>query len=534
MLRNVLEDYLDSIVERDFDYPLLTLLQAMGYYDIHFTHGTVEFGKDFIAKKDDDGTIFQYAVQSKKGNINQTAWRNDIRGQLEEAIVSDLSHPQFDKKLPRKVVLVTTGRISGNARLAAQEYKAKLEADNQVQELIFWEKEQLIQFAEEYGLTGIYQNTVKGLKGYAQFYLVYSKAIEGALSDREIEAFSRIWIDNDLDQRKRILRASLEAEILASKLLENGRLFEAAICYIGLTRLVMATIFENDEPLLSQIYSDILEEKLLPLCDRFFTELREAWENSGKALLPLCITGSSFPMLHYIVWCARILELTSLYWFLTKEAQKRVELIEFLTDFVQIERGCGHLPSDRYTSSVVWSTLALLGGGKADTALDLVKRSTVWLCDRVQDGFGIARYEANEYEETVTILGYPFDFIKVEKNRSSFFANALADLAAFIGDRQFYEDLVNDFEACEITYAYWQFPDTAAVFTIETHECLAYANVPHDETVGNFEDFNYAAHIRDEPRSFQVVEKCGKESVVLLSILLKDRYFPTIWTRLVA
>src|SRR5437762_2687902 len=115
MLRNVLEDYLSSIKEREFDYPLTALLQAMGFYDIHFTHGGVEFGKDFIAKRIENETEYQYAVQSKRGDINQSLWRNEIRGQLEEAIVSDLSHPQFNRALARKVILVTTGRLSGNA-----------------------------------------------------------------------------------------------------------------------------------------------------------------------------------------------------------------------------------------------------------------------------------------------------------------------------------------------------------------------------------------------------------------------------------
>lgn len=261
MLRNVLEDYLDSIIERDFDYPILSLLQAMGFFDIHFTHGSVEFGKDFIAKKYDGDTLFQYAIQSKKGDIGQSLWRNEIRGQLEEAILTDLSHPQFDTQIPRKAILVTTGRISGNARLASQEFKERLENDKHVQELIFWEKEQLIQYAEEFGLTGIYQNTARGLKEFVQFYLVYSKAIEGNLSEREIEGYSRLWLDQTLDYRKRILRASLETEIIVSRLVNNGRIYEALFCYLSLSRLILDVSYETDDILLSEIYKEIVEQK---------------------------------------------------------------------------------------------------------------------------------------------------------------------------------------------------------------------------------------------------------------------------------
>src|SRR5437773_9424897 len=77
MIRNVLNDYLSSIRdERDFDFPLASLLSAMGFYDIHFTHGGSEIGKDFIAKKQENGIEYQYALQSKKGDINQAEFRN--------------------------------------------------------------------------------------------------------------------------------------------------------------------------------------------------------------------------------------------------------------------------------------------------------------------------------------------------------------------------------------------------------------------------------------------------------------------------
>lgn len=534
MLRNVLEDYLDSIIERDFDYPIMSLLQAMNFYDIHFTHGAVEFGKDFIAKRIENGNEYQYAIQSKKGNINQSLWRNEIRGQLEEAVLSDLSHPQFDINLPRKAVLVTTGRLSGGARLASQEFKTKLETENKIQELIFWEKEQLVQFSEEFGLSGIYQNTAKGSKGFAQFYLIYSKAIEGNLSDREIEEFSRIWLDENLEYRKRILRASLETDIIASKLVENGLIYEAVIFYLSLARIVMQTTYEKDDNFVIEIYTEIINGKITPLCEVFFNQLMSNWEKTEKSLVHLCLKDSSLPMLQYIVWCARILELNSLYFFLNKDENKKREITNFLIEFIEKEEGCGHIPSDRYAVTMVWILLALIKSGDKDKAIDLLRKCVVWLCDRVEKGFGLARYEADEYEETIALLGYPFDFIKVDKNKSSFLATILADLAAFAGNKEFYGDVINDFEACEISYNYWQFPDTKAIFEIETEKCRAYPNIPHQHSINNFEDFEYSEHIRHESQSFQITEKVGNQSLILLSVLLKDRYFPTMWRQIIS
>lgn len=535
MIRNVLEDYLRGIKdERDFDYPLLSLLREMGFYDIHFTHGGREIGKDFIAKKIINEVEYQYAIQSKKGDVNQAKFTKEIYPQLLLASISGLSHPQFDKNLPRRVVLVTTGRLVGNAPLLFQDLNNELETTYQKEKAEFWGREQLIEFFEDHGLSSIHQLTVKGFSAYAQFFLTYSKALDGNLSDREIEEYSRLWLDENLEYRKRILRAAIETEIIASKLIGNGRLYEAITAYLGLTRIILQAIFENDDDDIISIYKQVIEANLLPLCRLFHTEFRSHWELTSKRLLPLAGEKTGLPMLHYIVWSARVLETTSLYFFLTNDRTERDEVISFLIEFLEKEKGCGHIPGDRYSISLVWTTLALIQAGRIDTAVHLIRRSVVWLCDRVEKGYGLARYEADEYEETAMLLGYAFDSIKVEKNRSSYLATILSDLAAFIGDKDFYSNVINDFEACEIVYNYWQFPDTKAILSIKTEECLYYANIAHLYSINDFEDFDYAEHIKSEPSSFQITQKAGLISLILLSVLLKDRYFPRMWKQIIS
>jgi hypothetical protein len=106
----------------------------------------------------------------------------------------------------------------------------------------------------------------------------------------------------------------------------------------------------------------------------------------------------------------------------------------------------------------------------------------------------------------------------------------IVDLAAFIGEKELYADLVNDFEACEIVYNYWQFPNTASIFTIDNLECMNYPNIPHQYSLDDeFDNFNYAEHIKHEPDSFAITSKAGSRSLMLLSLLLKDRYFPKMW-----
>jgi hypothetical protein len=121
--------------EREFDAPLLTLLAARGFTDIHFIHGGFEFGKDVIAKglKPPDGDTgagdpvllitHQYAIPSKAGDLNLAAWW-EIRAQIDEARLYGLAHPSFTPALQRAAVLLTTGRLTGGAAVQAEDYRA--------------------------------------------------------------------------------------------------------------------------------------------------------------------------------------------------------------------------------------------------------------------------------------------------------------------------------------------------------------------------------------------------------------------------
>jgi hypothetical protein len=534
MLRNVLEDYFSGIKdERDFDFPLISLLSAMGYYDIHFTHGDREIGKDFIAKKIEAGIEYQYAFQSKKGDINQAKCTNEVLPQLRLAALSGQPHPQFDKTLPRRVVLVLTGRPVGNAGYLLDDFNDTLQNEYQKEKVVLWGKDQLIPLFEQYGLSSIHQLTVQGLAGFTQFYATYGKALDGKLSDREVEEFSRLWLDPDLDYRKRVLRAGIETELIAVKLIGNGLLYEAITAYLGLARVLMDAMYETEDQFLVEVYRQIISENIVPLCKEFRDEVNERWTVAESKLLVLVGEASNgIPMLHYIVWCARILEINSLYFFLTEEAVERERVSKFLIDFIEKEPGCGHVPGERHAVSLVWTVLALIASQKRTEAIEFIKRTLIWVCNRMEQGFGLADYDADEYEETATLLGYAFSSIKVQKDHSSFVATALGDLAAFLNDKELYATVVNDFEACEMFYTYWQFPDTKAIFTIYSKVSRTYPNVPHEPTLGEWADFDYAEHIKHEPDSFRITEKTGLSGLLILSVLLKDRYFPKTWGQL--
>lgn len=529
MIRNVLDDYFKNLKqERDFDYPLMSLLAGMGFHDIHFTHGDREIGKDFIAKRREDDVEYQYSVQSKKGDINQAKCASEVIPQLTLASVSGLSHPQFDTSLPRKVILVYTGQLVGNASLILQNFNTELQTFYKKEPVAHWGPNQLAEHFEKYGLSSIHQLTSKGLKGFAEFYLIYGNAIDGKLSDTEIEAFSQTWLDKDLDYRKRILRAGIEAEILAIKLVGNGLIYEAIITYLALARTVMQALYEVDEEYVAEVYKQILQENIIPLCKAFQREVNAQWETSEKQVLNLVgPQTATVPMLHYLVWCSRILEIHALLFHLTDDEKEREAIASCLTTLIETEQGCGHPPSDRYATTLVWTTLALVRSNRPDIATQLIKKATIWLCDRIEKGFGIANYDADEFEQTAILVGYSFSSVRVHKDPSSFLATVLAALAAYLNDNELYALLINDFAACEVAHEYWQVPDSEALFTIYSKDSRTYPNSVHE---GELTDgFAYAQHLADEPEHFRIVDKIGTSSLILLSVLLKDRFFPKTW-----
>src|SRR5438046_3044129 len=114
MIADVAGSYLDTLEEREFDGPFMALLRSLGFRDIHFLHGSFEFGKDFIAKRDDQGAPAQFSFQTKAGNLGLSDW-NACQGQIDMLRINSLAHPAFDRRLPRKAVFVTTGRLVGRA-----------------------------------------------------------------------------------------------------------------------------------------------------------------------------------------------------------------------------------------------------------------------------------------------------------------------------------------------------------------------------------------------------------------------------------
>jgi len=527
MLSNVLDDYLDSVGERDFDIPFLSLLPALGFYDIHLTHGSVEFGKNFIAKRLDESGCVQYAFRSKARGITQTTWRNEIMGQILEAMWNGLSHPNFDKHLPRQVVLVCAGEFRGNAAISLDQFNETLEAQHH-RPVEFWGKRYLGSLLLRHGLEGVHQASAAGFREYGQFFSLYSQAFQGMLTIREIENYSRRWVDADLEPHKRLLWATVEAELLAQQCEKHNLVFEAVQCHLACMRVLSEQVYS--QPTLTSVDLWSLQvERVHEMCSNYVTAIRRAWD-AERDLVKTWF--GELDVVTYPVQCLRIMELAALAYFSAPDQASKAPFGTFLRDFISVERGCARPVSDRHAVSVVLAALALIDQGHRSEVASLLEQATVWVCDWYEHRIGLGGIEAAEEEESLYLLGYPFDLDEIVERHDSFLPTAIMDLAAFLGDIGLYSDIVNDVKAVRIFPSYWQAQDTAGACRIEGRDVLTYPAVSYADHLTPFADLMFAEHIAAEPPTFQFFEAFGRFSAPALMALLRDRYFPRLWAHL--
>jgi len=106
-------------------------------------------------------------------------------------------------------------------------------------------------------------------------------------------------------------------------------------------------------------------------------------------------------------------------------------------------------------------------------------------------------------------------------------------LAAFV-DSRLYTEVVNDLKAIRIPLQYWQAQNSPGLFRIEGEDVIVYPNIEFADKLTKFDQFDYAEHITHEPRFFGIAQLVGPFSLMAIMLLLRDRYFPTVWPLLLS
>lgn len=558
MLENVLDDYLANLRdERAFDAPFLALLPALGFFDIHYTHGTAEFGKDFIAKRREGRKIVQYSFQSKR-DVTQSNWR-EIQNQLLEAVLTPLSHPQFDSNVPHQPVLVVTGRVSGNASLGGANFNNKLRHLNMnALPLLWWDRSNLIHLLAKRGLAGVHRTSAQGFQAYGRFYALYGDAIEGQLTPRSIERYSRNWLlipsiktavhatnnkttckQTIAQTQHRLLLAALESAMLAERSRAVESYYEALYCHLASWRAVLHAWHcskESDNSVIAA-HCHKLHDQIRPMVQaaalEYINWVEGLWREAGCCIAScIGVPADGMPtslILSAPVHCLRFVETLGLYFGLADSQVERERIVTLLEEFVRTEPNCAHPIAERHAVSLVWPIISLKQSGYASLAREWILRTAVWLCDRHELGVGLAHLEANAEDEAVTLLGSSFEFIPVSRARGSLLATILVDLAAWLGETDLYKDLLNDFEAVGIRPHFYQLQDSEGVFRFEAPDVVMHPNVIYNKELLPFEDRCFATHLKREPSRFLLSDKAGLEAFAGISLLLRDRYFSGLW-----
>lgn len=432
MLDDAVAAFLDSVSERAFDEPLLALLRAQGYTDVHLVHGAREFGKDVIGRKGGE----QWGLQSKAGNIGQRDWR-ELVGQLDELRLVNLGHGSFDTRLPRRSVLVTTGRLTGNAPDLYGDYNQRARERGEP-ELSLWDRDELLG-----RLSGNPDAVLRGeLDG--QLLATVGSADEGTATMASLEIFSRRW--TTWEPHRLAGLGVVEAALLAERLKRAGRVDLAchvALCLVSGALAASAGASPEGE-VAAAAAGALFEAYALELWSRCDERLLREFDLAG-------LSGPS-AWVSYRVRCTRIGELLGLLALRLRAAAdaRADEIASWLVKFRAAQPGIAHPISDQYAVSLVPTGLALAAADRAAARL-LLERATVWLCERHERGeLGLAGTDASPTEEIEYLLGTPFDSIAREPRRESLIASALLDLCAAVGINSLYSDVYNDIEAVRV------------------------------------------------------------------------------------
>lgn len=436
MLRDVVGTFLDTLAEREFDGPLLALLGARGFTDVHFIHGAFEFGKDVLAKKTDPvtGETRQYVIQSKAGDIGQPAWR-EVRPQLEECEYNTIGHPSFDADLPRVAVLVTTGRLKGAAPADVTEYRKSVKVRG-LADLEIWERADLVEWFCNDPLIGIAGEAVQ-----TKLLAMLTAVLDGDITDRRIEAYTRRW----LLVAGSAPRAAVETAILVNALLRTKRL-DLGLS-VGL-QLIRAT--EHD-PTAPEDAKSVARRLVLSLA----SQLSEQIESSLNDPLDFVQqTVGHLALLTYPVICCRVAEALALGLALARDAEDGDGATRFqvrLRSFTD-QPGAAWPPGDLFAPSVVAVTV-MLGTFDPEAAKFYLGRVAKWVLDRYDEdlaGLGLAALSEDEETTAVRLLGGSLASTTLERRRSSFLATAVLDLALHLEQKDLYEAVRDNLDALRI------------------------------------------------------------------------------------
>ncbi|HET9684588.1 MAG TPA: hypothetical protein VFP15_10820 [Gemmatimonadaceae bacterium] len=515
MLAAAFANWISQLTERDFDAPFTELLRSLGFYDIHFTHGAYEFGKDFIAKRDEPEPT-QYAFQSKAGDIGGSEWAS-MFSQLYELANAGPAHPSFDHALPRKSVLVTTGRLTGKAILSAAAFKDEVQRTGR-------------------GAFDVWDVNVlaEQLDGSARFPLKASVALlpplglieSGKVNERELQQDLAVLIATLRGGAADAHRLFVDNTVIVARLAEKGWPFLALAAALNEVRLgAIVSHFDAQrgrELLLAGMghYVQLGERLLAPLLEA--PANREKWMEWVGGVPPR--------MIGYAAACAKTIEylgLSCLHLESIGQEEGARRNASLCAEIVGAQPGCVHPISDRFAASYPPAVAAMSRFGHRAAASRLVRKTMKWIGDRYEADWGLASPYSTPDEEIRALLGVPFESVDGKKRPQSLLAVALADCAhAFLPDD--YPLIVNEILAVRMFPEALHAKDLPEAYLMNAGGTQPLPNIGYPE-VWSEQPLGHQAL----QAAARIPEVQGGPTVPLaLACVLRDRLFTDVLPRL--
>jgi hypothetical protein len=520
MLADAIGNYVDSLTEREFDAPFIALLHLHGFTDIHFLHGSFEFGKDFIAKRVEEGVQYQYAFQTKAGNIGMSEW-SQCRGQIDLLRTDALAHPNFDRNLPRRARFVITGRLVGGAGLAAQQYGQHLEALGEIQ-FLTWDRDTIVEMLSI---------DPRSLNGSPPALLQILGTQHNLLNFVTLEKYSRTWIRSECTALS--LRDTLEAAVIAHHCMLENRVDLACYTALMLVRSSWATAHgKNPLPDAARV-ALTTGKKLFRHCAMLL------WHScADKYLDPdSMVREGRMPegFVAYPVRCLTVVELLSMLALLDRQENPvlSVEITEYLSKFVEANIGAAHPISDRWGISVACCTVQLFVHGKIEVLRPYIKSVIKWVADHYDNGNpGLAGPYSQAEEETAYLLGSPFEHTHLSRRSESYTATQLLDLCSVLEEQELFNLARNEFLAVEIYLPVLEVDDSPAQYSINSDGQRFEPNMPYEELWNPSEGWKVAPHHKRGPDHYYPESAGEMWDQLAISCVVRDRHFVKNWRRL--
>lgn len=375
-LADAVAAYVERLTEREFDAPFIALLHQLGYTEVHLTHGPYEFGKDFIARRNEDGHEHQWCFQTKAGHINSKQLRTDVQPQINLMRAGSVVHPAFSKDLPRRIVVVTTGRLVGGAGVEFQQVEDYHRGRGEVGAEL-WDIDTLVPDLTSTLVTSNELDT----QGRLLEMVGRLQGMRGSRAD--IAALGSRWLapgDGDKGNWRDVLTACLLANTAAQSARED--LAQQAIWQ--LVRAYYRATARGQKPDPAILYVAHLA---------FDTAATDFWERIRGAADPLKVTlqatGAAASFLTHPIKVARLCETLAML-ALTRinagDHDAAAELLDYIEGLTLSTPALSHLVGEEWTFSVLVTVVALAAGGFVETATAVVRQTMVWLLDLVEDG----------------------------------------------------------------------------------------------------------------------------------------------------